>query len=139
MLPSALGDPFHYRVALLDGRRVFGFRGETVLWEHHCGLGSDREFAYQPVMRLHAAEHPPGPVDVHDDGQHRRGVQWPQDVKRDQAAWTVVNCEILDVDQQLAHLAQLRLLEGNPSPFGTKGEQQGRHCRSLRERLRLRF
>ncbi len=122
MLPSALGDPFHHRVALLEGRRVFGFRGETVLREHHRGLGSDRKFAHQPVMRLYAAEHPPGPVDVHDDREHRRGVQWPQDVKRDQAAWAVVNREILDVDQQLAHQARLHLIEGNPSLLWTKGE-----------------
>ncbi len=138
-LPPMLGDPFHHRVALLDGRRVFGFRGETVLREHDRSLGSDREFAHQPVMRLLAAEHPPGTVDVHDDGQRRRGMLWPHDAQSDLAAWAVVNREILNVDRQLAHLARLRLLEGNPSPFGTKGEQKRWLRHSLRERLRLGF
>jgi hypothetical protein len=64
---------------------------------------------------------------------------WPQDAQSDLAAWAVVNREILDIDRQLAHLARLRLLEGNPSPLGTKGEQKGWLRHSLRERLRLGF
>ncbi len=90
-------------------------------------------------MRLLAAEHPPGPVDVDDDREHRRGMQWPQDAKDDLRAWAVCNGEILDVDRQLAHLARLRLIKGDSSPFGTKGEQQGWLRRSLRERLGLGF
>jgi transcriptional regulator with XRE-family HTH domain len=74
MLPTALGNPLHRRVALLEGRRVPGFGGETVLGEHDRGPGSDREFAHQPVMRLRAAEHPPGTMEVHDDGQRRQAM-----------------------------------------------------------------
>src|SRR5207249_2601325 len=91
-------------IALLEGRRVFGFRGETVLREHDRGPGSDRQFAHQPVMRLPAAEYPPCAVDVHNDGQPRRGMLWPQDAQSDLAAWAVVNREILDVDRQRAHM-----------------------------------
>src|SRR5260221_14506704 len=100
MLSPMLGDPFHRRVALLDGRRVFGFRGETVLREHGRGLGSDCEFADQPVMRLLSAEHPPAPVDVAADRAHRRGMPWPQDAKDDRRAWPACNGEVLDGERK---------------------------------------
>ncbi len=76
-------------------------------------------------MRLLAAEHPPGTVDVHDDREHRRGVLWPQDAQSDLLAGAIFNREILDVDGQRAHLVRLRLIEGDPSLFRTKGEQKG--------------
>ena len=63
-----LSDPLDDGIALLKGRRVFGLRGEAVLREYHGSPGFDSKFAYQPVMRLLAAEHPPGTMDVHDDG-----------------------------------------------------------------------
>src|SRR6266566_2187025 len=126
-----LGDPFHHRVALLDGRRVFGFRGETVLREHDRGSGSDGEFAHQPVMRLCAAKYPARTVDVHDDGKHLRCMLWPQDAHSDLAAWAVINDDVLDVDRQFAYLASLDLIKGEPSPFRTKSEQKGRFRRSL--------
>jgi hypothetical protein len=64
---------------------------------------------------------------------------WPQDVKRDLTTRSIINPEILDIDWQRTHLAHLRLIKGDSPLFGTKGEQKGGLCRSLRERLRLRF
>src|SRR2546423_4603500 len=90
-------------------------------------------------MRLLAAEHPAGTVDVHDDGQRRLRMRWAQDAQSDLRPWAVGNHEILDVDRQLAHLARLRLLEGEPPLFGTKSEEKGWLRRSVRERLRLGF
>jgi hypothetical protein len=73
-------------------------------------------------MRLRAAEHPPGTMEVHDDGQRRQGMLWPHDAKGDLLAWAVVNREILDVDRQRTHLARLRLIQDDPSLLGTKGK-----------------
>ena len=139
MFPPALGDPLRHHIALLEGRRVSGLGAETILREHDGGPGSDREFAHQPVMRLRAAEHPPGTVDVHDDRQRSLRVLGPQDAQSNLRAGAICNGEVLNVDRRLAHRARLRLIEGDPSLFGTKGEQQRWLRRSLGERLRLGF
>src|SRR2546426_7931700 len=110
----APGDPLRRHVALLKGCRVPDLRAEPIHREHDRGPGSDREFAHQPIMRLRAPEHPPGAVDVHDDGEYRLRVRWPQDAQSDLTAWAAFNREILDVDRQRAHLARLRLIEGEP-------------------------
>src|SRR5229473_4268931 len=139
MFPPAPGDPPRHHVALLEGCRVAGLRTEPVHREHDGGPGSDGEFAHQPVMRLRAAEYPPGTVDVHDDRQRSLRVLGPQDAKSNLRAGTVCNGELLNVDQGLAHMASLHLIKGGPSLFGTKGEQPGWLRRSLCERLRLGF
>ena len=131
----ALGGPLHHRIALLEGRRVCGLGGETILGEHDGGPGSDREFTHQSVMRVRAAEHPPGTVDVHDDRQRRRSMLWPQDAQSNLFARTICNREILDLDRQSAHQARLRLIEYDTSLFGTKCEQQGWLRRSLARML----
>ena len=64
-------DPLRGGVGLLDRHRVLGFRGSVVLDEHHCGVHTHRQLAYQPVMGAGVAEHPPAAVHV----QHRRHAQ----------------------------------------------------------------
>jgi len=56
---------------------------------------------------------------------------WPQDAQSNLLARTICNGEVLDLDRQRAHQARLRLIKGDPSPFGTKGEQQRWLRRSL--------
>ena len=124
MFLPAPGDPPRRHVALLKGCRVANLRAETVHREHDGGPGSDCEFAHQPVMCLRTAEHPFGPVDIHDDRQRSPRVLGPQDAKRQLHAGTVCNGKVFNVDQMLAHRARLRLIEGEPSLFGAKSEQQ---------------
>src|SRR5260221_11095815 len=90
-------------------------------------------------MRLGAAEYPPCAMDVHDDRQRSLRVRGSQDARRNLPAGAVGNGELLNGDRQRAHLARLHLIKGDPSLFGTKGEQPGWLRRSLRERLRLGF
>src|SRR6266849_5738228 len=117
------GNPPRCHIALLKGCRVADLGAEPIDWEHDGGPGSDREFAHQPVMRLRAAEHPPGTMDVHDDRQRSPRVLGPQDAKSHQRAGAVCNSQVFNVDRVLANPARLRLIEGEPSLFGTKSEQ----------------
>jgi hypothetical protein len=75
-------------------------------------------------MRLRAAEHPPGTVDIHDDRQWSPRVLGPQDAKSQLHAGTVCNGQVFNVDRVLANPVRLRLIEGEPSLFGAKSEQQ---------------
>ncbi len=63
-------------------------------------------------------------MDVQDDRQRSLRVLGPQDAKRNLRAGTVCNGELLNVNQWLAHRVRLHLIKGDPSLFGTKGEQQ---------------
>ncbi|HEX6553856.1 MAG TPA: hypothetical protein VF026_13905 [Ktedonobacteraceae bacterium] len=123
MLLPAPGDPPHRHIALLEGRRVADLGAEPVHREHDSGPGSDGEFAHQPVMRLRAAEHPPGPVDVHDNRQRSLRVLWPQDAKRHLRTGAVCNGQVFDVDHGLVYWACLRLIESEPSLLRVKRER----------------
>ena len=134
------GDPLRRHIALLKGCRVSDLRAEPVRREHDRCPGSDREFAHQPVMRLRTAEHPPGPVDVHDDGERTAGAcWWPQDAKSHLRAWAIGNGKILDVDRQLLTMPACASSRATRPFWGPRVKQQGWLRRSLRERLRLRF
>src|SRR5260221_12707295 len=87
--------------------------------------GSGCRFAPEPVMRLHAAEPPPGTVDIHDDGQRSPRVLGPQDAKSQMHTGTACNGQVFNVDRVLANPARLRLIEASRPCSGPRVNSKG--------------
>ena len=131
-----LGDPLHDPITLLNGCRGLRFGRYAVIGEDDGGFGSNHEFPDQPVRRMMVAKHPPGAMDVDDDGERCRGIRWPQDVNGDLTAFYR---EIGHVNQRVARLARLHLSKGGATLFGSKVSQKWRLRDGFCERLGLRL
>lgn len=132
-------DPPRRRVALLKGNRVAHFRAEPVHREDDGGLGSDRQFAHQPVMRLRTAADPPSAMNIQDDWQWSLRVLGPQNTQRYLRAGTIGNRQVFNVDHRLANIARLDVIESEPSLVGAKREQQRGPGSRLGKGVRLGF
>lgn len=92
------GKPFDDGITLFESRRILGFRQQAVVRKYDRRLRADGKLPDQTVVGVRVAEYPPGPVNVHDDGQGRLRLPWPQDFYEHLSALASVNQLIFDLD-----------------------------------------